>query len=59
MKPVRVGDLTTVVPVDGRGHRTPQTMLLDKRDKLLLEIAHRFYPGISDRRLHTGCGLDW
>jgi hypothetical protein len=43
MKPLR----HPLVP-DGRGHRTPQTLLLlDERDKLLIEAA-RFYPGASD-----------
>jgi hypothetical protein len=37
-------------PVDGRGRRTPQTLLLiDERDALLVEIARRFYPGVSQR----------
>ena len=50
MKPVRTADLTNAVAVDGRGRRTPQTMLLiDKRDALLIEIARRFYPGLSHR----------
>jgi hypothetical protein len=32
----------------GPGHRTPQTLLLlDERDKMLIEIARRFYPGLS------------
>ena len=35
--------------VDGRGRRTPQTMLLlDERRALLVEAA-RFYPGLSQR----------
>jgi hypothetical protein len=46
MKPLR----HPLVP-DGRGHRTPQTLLLlDERDKLLIEAA-RFYPGASDREV--------
>jgi hypothetical protein len=44
MKPLR----HPLVP-DGRGHRSPQTLLLiDERDGLLREAA-RFYPGASDR----------
>ena len=36
--------------VPGPGHRTPQTMLrLDERDRLLVEIARDFYPGVSCR----------
>jgi hypothetical protein len=43
--------------VPGPGHRTPQTMLLlDERDKLLVEAA-RYFPGMSNRdvarRLHA------
>ena len=50
MKLVRTADLTNAVAVDGRGRRTPQTMLLiDKRDALLIEIARRFYPGLLHR----------
>jgi hypothetical protein len=46
MKPLR----HSPVP-DGRGHRTPQTiMLLDERDALLIEAAHRFCVGMSDRQ---------
>ena len=45
MKPLR----HSVVP-DGRGHRTPQTMmLLDERDALLIEAARRFFSGMSHR----------
>jgi hypothetical protein len=52
----RIG-LTHAVPVDGRGRRTPQTMLLlDERKKYLIEAA-QFYPGCTDReiarRLHA------
>lgn len=37
------------MPVDGRGKRTPQTLLqIDERDKLLTE-ASRFFPGASGR----------
>ena len=39
---------TSTVP-DGRGRRTPQTLLLiDERDKLLIEAAY-FFPGTSQR----------
>jgi len=38
---------TSLVP-DGRGRRTPQTLLLiDERDKLLIEAAH-FFPGTKN-----------
>lgn len=44
MKPLR----HPLVPV-GRGHRSPQTLLLiDQRNALLIEAAG-FYPGASDR----------
>lgn len=44
MKPLR----HPLVP-DGRGHRSPQTLLLiDERDKLLI-AASKFYPGASGR----------
>jgi hypothetical protein len=37
--------------VDGRGKRTPQTMLLlDERDMYLVEAA-RFFPACSDREI--------
>ena len=46
MKPLR----HPLVP-DGRGHRTPATLLvLDERDALLIEAA-KFYPGASDREI--------
>lgn len=39
------------VPVDGRGRRTPATLLrLDERDSLLREAA-QFYLGASDREI--------
>jgi hypothetical protein len=46
----RIG-LTHAVPVDGRGHgRTPRVQLiLDERDKLLIEAARRFCISMSDR----------
>jgi hypothetical protein len=38
-------------PVDGRGHRSPNTLLLlDERDRYL-RTAARFYPGCSDREI--------
>ena len=47
--PLRASAFADVVAVDGRGHRSPQTMLLiDKRNALLIEAA-RFFPGASDR----------
>jgi hypothetical protein len=48
MKPVRPSIFADATPVDGRGRRTNETLLrLDERDKLLIEIARRFYPGLS------------
>lgn len=36
----------------GPGHRSPQTLLtLDERDKLMIEIARRFFPGAFDREV--------
>lgn len=51
MKPVRTADLTHATPLDSRSHgRTPQTQLLiDERDKLLIEAARRHCSGMSDR----------
>ena len=52
MKPVRQASLADAVPLDGRGHgRTPAVrLLIDERDKLLVEAA-RFFPGVSDREI--------
>ena len=37
--------------VEGRGRRTPSTLLMiDERDALLVEAA-RFYPGLSQREI--------
>ena len=53
--------------LDGRGRRTPATLLvLDERDKLLIEAA-KFFPGASDREvarrlriaLSSYCGGRW
>jgi hypothetical protein len=34
----------------GRGHRSNETLLRqDERNKLIIEIARRFYPGLSHR----------
>jgi hypothetical protein len=49
MKPQRASAFAVAVPLDGRGRRTPQTLLLiHERDALLVEAA-RFYPGLSQR----------
>lgn len=49
MKPHRPSAFADAVPVDGRGQRTPATLLLlDERDNLLREAA-KFYPGLSQR----------
>jgi hypothetical protein len=51
MKQVRRIELSQAAPLDGRGHRTPQTQLLiDERDKLLIKAA-QFFPGCSDREI--------
>jgi hypothetical protein len=51
MKRVRTIELTHAVPLDGRGHRSPQTMLLiNERDRYLIEAA-KFFPGASDREI--------
>jgi hypothetical protein len=57
VRPHRASVFADATPLDGRGRRSPQTMLLlDERDKLLIEAA-RFFPGASDReiarRLHS------
>jgi hypothetical protein len=57
MRPYRASACADATPLDGRGHRSPQTQLLiDERDALLIE-ARKFYPGCSDRetarRLHA------
>jgi hypothetical protein len=49
MRPYRASVCADATPLDGRGHRSPQTQLLiDERDALLIE-ARKFYPGCSDR----------
>ena len=41
-------NLANAVPLDGRGHRSPQTLLmLDERDAMLREAAAMFFPGDS------------
>jgi hypothetical protein len=51
MRPLRHSAFADAAPLDGRGHRTPATLLvLDERDKFLVEAA-RFYPGTSDREI--------
>jgi hypothetical protein len=50
MRPHRAIAFADAVPVDSRGKRSNETLLrLDERDALLIEIARRFYPGISHR----------
>jgi hypothetical protein len=54
----RIG-LTHAVPVHGRGRRMPQTQLLiDERDKLLIEAAKHF-PGSYDREIADDCTSRW
>jgi hypothetical protein len=51
MKPHRATAFADAAPVDGRGRRSPATLLvLDERDALLIEAA-KFYPGASDREI--------
>lgn len=48
MRRHRPSIIAAATPLDGRGRRSNETLLrLDERDKLLIEIAHRFYPGLS------------
>jgi hypothetical protein len=48
MKPHRPSAFAGAVPIDGRGRRSNETLLrLDERNKMLIEIAHRFYGGLS------------
>jgi hypothetical protein len=48
-----VGQVRDAEKRDGRGHRSPAKMLArDERDKLMIEIARRFYSGLS----HPCCG---
>jgi hypothetical protein len=50
MRPYRASVFADAAPVDGRGRRSPATMLaLNERDALLVEIARRFYGGLSHR----------
>jgi hypothetical protein len=47
-------------PVDGRGRRSNETLLrLDELDKLLVEIACRFYPGVSHRETAHRLRRSW
>jgi hypothetical protein len=51
MKPVRASALADAVPLDGRGHRTPATRLMqDERDHYLREAARLHCIGMSDRQ---------
>jgi hypothetical protein len=60
MKQVRTADLTNAAPVAGPGRRTPATMLaLDERDALLVEIARRFYGGLSHRETAHRLRRSW
>jgi hypothetical protein len=57
MRPLRSSAFDDAMPLDGRGRRTPQTMLLlDERDQFLRAAAAHF-PGLSHReiarRLHV------
>jgi hypothetical protein len=48
--PIRNINLAIAAPRDGPGHRTPQTQLLiNERDKLLIEAARRYCNGMSNR----------
>jgi hypothetical protein len=48
------------VPVDSRGKRSNETLLrLDERDALLVEIARRFYPGVSHRETAHRLRRSW
>ena len=48
MKPVRPSIFAGATPLDGRGRRTNETLLrLDERDKMLIEIARRFFGDLS------------
>jgi hypothetical protein len=50
MRQHRGSTFDDAAPVDGRGHRSRQTeLLISERDKLLRDIARRFYPGVSHR----------
>jgi hypothetical protein len=52
MKAVRITtELINVTPIDGRGHRSNQTLLyLSERDQFLREAARLHCVGMSDRR---------
>ena len=48
MRTVRLADLTSAVPVDGRGHRPPETLAaLERRDALICEAVAVYFPGSS------------
>ena len=50
MKSHRATAFADATPLDGRGHRTPQTMLLlDERDKLLRRAVAQHLSGQSQR----------
>jgi hypothetical protein len=51
VRPLRASAFANAAPLDGRGHRTRQTLLLiSERNKLLAEAA-RFFPGAFDREI--------
>ena len=50
MKPLRPGDLTNSLPVDGRGRRSPTDIIArTARDHLLRTARHRYCAAMSDR----------
>jgi hypothetical protein len=50
MRPHQPSIFADAVQIDGRGHRSNEFLLRqDERDKLLIDIARRFYPGLSHR----------
>ena len=50
MRPLRTSDLTSAVPVGGRGHRLPATLdAIAQRDDLLREATRRHCAGMSNR----------
>jgi hypothetical protein len=52
MKLHRPSAFADAAPMDGRGHRSNEFLLRqDERDKLLIEIARRFYSGLSHRQV--------
>jgi hypothetical protein len=60
MRPHRGSTFDGTAPVDGRGHRSRQTeLLISERDKLLRDIARRFYPGVSRREVAYRLRRSW